>query len=255
MRTSAALRPEHARWYARHYYAIEDEVLPIFERLDAMVLDSLVRPRMRVLDAMMGRGRGALRYAARGARVTGNDLNLHMVDLVREQAAREGVRVALWNKDVRALGGRGGEFDVVFAMYSSLGTIPGDEDRDEAVRELARVARPGGLVVVHAHNRLDTLFERHFWRGLRHTVFFPANGLRRGDIVHDYGGLRGMYNHLYSPGELRRQMRNAGLRVLAEHYMDYKAVRFIGGPLRALRADGFIFVGRKFMNDEGLAAP
>lgn len=249
MRRSPALEPKNAQWYAEHYYSVEDDIIPTFERLDTPLLDRKLKPGMAVFDAMMGRGRHAIRYAKRGCRVWGNDLNPHMVALVRKSAKAASVprgMLTLTNLDATDLKGVPSDrFDVSFAMYSSIGTIPGSRNRQKAMDEIARVTRPGGLVIIHAHNRLDALFEREFWPWVREMLLKRPEGFEPGDILMDYNGLHGMFNHFYSPGELRRSLRKAGLKVVEEHYENYGTRKTIRHPFRRLVADGFVFVGKK----------
>ncbi len=243
---SPALEPEVAQWYAEKYYDVEDEVLRVFEPLETPILDRHIANGMRVLDAMMGRGRHALRYAGRGCAVWGNDLNPHMVALVGKAAEAAALSLTLTALDARDLRGiEDGAFDVSFAMYSSLGTIPGSAHRQRAMDEIARVTRQGGLVVIQAHNRLDTFFERDLLAAALRGQFLPREGMERGDILLDYHGLKDMRNHLYTPGELKESFERAGMRVVEEHYMDYANVRMIDGTFRKLQADGFVFVGKK----------
>ena len=90
MKHSPALSKKNAAFYAHNYYKIEDDILPVFEKLDTPFLDKRIKRGMNVLDAMMGRGRHAVRYAKK-ATVWGNDFNPHMVDLARKSAALAGV--------------------------------------------------------------------------------------------------------------------------------------------------------------------
>jgi ubiquinone/menaquinone biosynthesis C-methylase UbiE len=243
---SPVVRGKRAEWYARHYYVIEDDIIPIFERMDTPLLDKRLKPGMKVLDAMMGRGRHAVRYAKRGCVVTGNDLNPHMVALARKCAKLAGAKLTLLNKDATKLDGiKDNSFDAVIAMFSAVGTIPVAKRRQKAMDEFARTVKPGGMVIVHAHNRLDTLLDLEFYPECLRLNFFPRKGSFKGDMVTDYNNLKNMFNHFYSPGEFRRSFERAGLRVTEEHYMSYKKKRFITGPLRKLRADGFIFIGVK----------
>jgi ubiquinone/menaquinone biosynthesis C-methylase UbiE len=243
---SPVVKGKLAQDYAKHYYVIEDDIFTVFEHLDTPFLDKRLKPGMLVLDATMGRGRHAVRYAKRGCTVWGNDLNPHMVAIARKAAKEAGVRMHFLNLDARRLKGvPTGKFDAVISMFSSIGTIPHAKNRQMAVNELARVTRPGGIVIIHAHNRLDTFLKRDWIGWAVKTTFSPDEGLETGDMVTDYNGLENMFNHFYTPAEFRRSFRKAGLAVVEEHYMNYMGRRFIEGPLRKLKADGFIFVGRK----------
>lgn len=92
--------------------------------------------------ADIGCGSGqALRLAAQaGARVTGVDAAAPMLDVVREQLPDADLRVG----DIEELPFDDGTFDVVTAFNA----IQYASDIPAAVRELARVTRPGGRVLI-----------------------------------------------------------------------------------------------------------
>jgi ubiquinone/menaquinone biosynthesis C-methylase UbiE len=245
-RISPVVEGEKAAWYARHYDDVEDDIHTVFEKLDTPFLDARLHRGMLVLDPMMGHGRHAVRYAKRGCVVWGNDLNRHMVRLARKAARDACVKATFSALDATTLRGvPAGHFDAVIVMFSALGTIPTDAARLRALRAFVRVTKPGGMVIVHAHNLLDTLLDPEYITWGWQTLLFPEPGLERGDMVTDYNGLKEMYNHFYRPGELRRAFRKAGIRVTEEHYLSYDPPAFMKGPFKRLRADGFIFVGRK----------
>jgi ubiquinone/menaquinone biosynthesis C-methylase UbiE len=238
-----------AKEYADKYYEIEDDIFPIFEKLDTPLLDTLIKPGMHVMDAMMGRGRHAIRYAKRGCTVWGNDLNQHMVAI-----ARKGAKIAHVPKgkirfsvlDACTLNGvPKNHFDATFAMFSAVGTVPGSKNRSKAIASFARVTKPGGIVIVHAHNRLDCWHKPDWFSWIFKSTLRPDKGLETGDMVTDYNGLADMFNHFYTPAELRRDFRRAGLDVVEEHYHAYDPPHTLRGPLKRLRADGFVFVGRR----------
>ena len=246
MDRSPAVGKRVAKWYADNYYVVEDDIIPIFERLETPFLDRRIKPGMRLFDAMMGRGRHAVRYASRGCIVWGNDLNPHMAVHAKKAAKHLGVKAKFTSLDATNLKGmKSNQFDVVIAMYSSIGTIPKSVNRQKAMDEFARVVKPGGMVILHAHNRLDTFLKPGFWNWVFQTYLWPEKGLETGDIIIEYNGLDTMLNHYYSPAEFRRSFRKARLRVVEEHYMDYEKRRFIKEWWRKLKADGFIFVAVK----------
>ena len=109
--------------------------------------DRLFAPNSRILDACAGTGRYSLYLADKGHIVTACDLVEHNVNIIRskpgaDKLADTAVCDAL---DLSRFGDSG--FDVVLcmgAMYH-LGT---GEEKTRAIRECARVCKPGGLVVL-----------------------------------------------------------------------------------------------------------
>jgi ubiquinone/menaquinone biosynthesis C-methylase UbiE len=98
-----------------------------------------------VLDVGCGAGQTACWLAqSTGCRVVGVDIRQAMVDRSRERAAREGItsRVAFQAADAQDLPFPDERFDAT--ITESVTVFP--EDKGRAVREYARVTRPGGYV-------------------------------------------------------------------------------------------------------------
>lgn len=101
----------------------------------------------RVLDAGCGSGSMTRLLAKRypDASVTGFDLNGDYLAFARARAAAEGLgNIAFEQGDLQAMPYADASFDAVWSKYV-LYFLPRPED---AVRELRRVARPGGQVTV-----------------------------------------------------------------------------------------------------------
>jgi ubiquinone/menaquinone biosynthesis C-methylase UbiE len=109
------------------------------ENAEQMIHEAVaeVAPR-RVLDVGCGTGEiGARIVRELGAEVLAVDLSPRMVDLAREKGLE--ARLA----DIEELPYADGEFDCVVAAW----VIYHAPDRDRAIRECARVLRPGGRLV------------------------------------------------------------------------------------------------------------
>ena len=109
----------------------------IVERLQA-------GPGVRWLDLACGTGAVAERAAAAGAEVTGVDLSPGLLETARERAAHLGLVIDYRVGDCEGLDLDDASFDVV---SSSCGVMFAPDHRATA-RELARVTRPGGHVVL-----------------------------------------------------------------------------------------------------------
>ena len=110
--------------------------------------------------------------------------------------------------DVRTLPFQSGSFDAVYSM----GTVEHFGDTDGAVREIFRVVRPGGRVVIGVPNRWDP-----FLRPLLVVLLYRLG-------LYGYG-----FEKSYSRRTFRRMLTRAGFEVTAE-----TGILFIPGWLRML---------------------
>lgn len=100
-----------------------------------------------ILDVGVGTGLGAVAYPP-GCRVVAIDLSAPMLARARARLARRGVRnVALTRMDAARLAFRDHQFDAVYAAYV-INVVP---DPLAVTRELLRVLRPGGRLVLLNH--------------------------------------------------------------------------------------------------------
>ncbi|MGE3797375.1 MAG: class I SAM-dependent methyltransferase [Thermomicrobiales bacterium] len=126
----------HARDFAAY---VEQTSLPLF----SAVLDAaLVTSGTRVLDAGCGTGLLPLLAHLRGAEVTGIDASPALLEVARERLPGADLREG----DLEALPFPDAAFDAVTAVNSIFYA----SDIDAATRQLVRVTRPGGRVVVTA---------------------------------------------------------------------------------------------------------
>jgi ubiquinone/menaquinone biosynthesis C-methylase UbiE len=97
----------------------------------------------RILDAGVGTGRNLAYYPA-GAAVVGVDLSPAMLARAARRAAASPARVELIEMDVTQLALPSRSFDAAVASF--LFCVLPDEQQEAALRELARVVRPGGPI-------------------------------------------------------------------------------------------------------------
>ena len=127
--------------------------LDVDRRWRRKALDRIVAPDVsRVLDLACGTGdfsvaiAKALRTAAPQARVTGVDLSEGMLAVMRKKVDREGLqdRISMELGDGENLHFADGTFDRVSIAFG----IRNFEDREKGLREMLRVLRPGGRLVI-----------------------------------------------------------------------------------------------------------
>ena len=120
---------------------------------DARLLGE-VRGR-RVLELGAGAAAGARWLDGQGAEVVAMDLSAGMLRQARAGADRSGVRVPLVQADALALPFADSVFDIVCTAF---GAIPFVADSGAAMREVARVLRPGGRWVFSITHPMRWIF-------------------------------------------------------------------------------------------------
>ena len=109
----------------------------------------VIAPGDHILEVGVGTGINASLYPS-NCHVTGIDLSTSMLDKARERVARQGLRnIRLLEMDASSLTFADDSFDIVYAPYL-VSVVP---DPVQVVREMRRVCRPGGRIIILNHFR------------------------------------------------------------------------------------------------------
>lgn len=135
---------------------------------------------LRILDCACGIGTQSLGLAKRGHRVTGCDLSPAAVARAGAEARRRGLDLRLFQADMRDLSVVPEEdFDAVVCLDNALPHLDGHEQLLEAVTQIRRKLRPGGLFMTSIRDYDRLVQEMPVVHG---PAFFGDGGRRR--IVH-----------------------------------------------------------------------
>jgi SAM-dependent methyltransferase len=242
------LRAEHiARNYDRVFAGVG-----LFA-YDQELLDAWFPAPCRLLDIGCGTGRHVTRFARRGFEVTGLDLSAHMLDVTRAKLAAEGLSARLVHANMLDLDRLDlPPFGGAICMFSTLGMAPGYTTRRLLLEAARRRVQPGGVLAFHVHNAL-----RDAWsplgplRVMGYWLAARRRGLEFGDrIMPMYRAIPNLYLHLFTEGEVRRVVADAGWAMERMVFLNEPRNGPLRGRLaRAWRANGFIVLAR---NPHGL---
>jgi ubiquinone/menaquinone biosynthesis C-methylase UbiE len=147
----------HENWKSVY---LNPDIAPMYElAFDRIVQELRATPNSSILDAGCGYGYHAIRLARRGLAVTGVDFSPVALRAARSNidAAHVGAPIKLQQGDLLKLHFADGSFDSV-NCWGVLMHIP---EVETALRELARVLRPGGRLAL-MENNANSLHVR-FW--------------------------------------------------------------------------------------------
>ena len=181
-----------------------------------------LREPLDILDLACGYGRHTNRLAARGHRMTGIDLEAGFLELARQQADAEGLRVDYQRRDMRALG-YDQAFDVVMLLFTAFGYFE-DEENEAVLQGISKALRSGGRFIMDIPNRdifasqlspaqVDEVGQDMM---INRGTYDPdtRRWYNRRVVIRD--GVRKdkpFYVRLYDEAEIRSLLRHAGLEV------------------------------------------
>ncbi len=229
-----------------HRYDVLNDVLSLGQdRLWRKAVARAVRavPGERVLDLAAGTGTSARVFAAAGATCVACDFSLGMLhEGVRRQrgtASRDGsAHVSFIAGDALALPLRDASFDAVTISFG----LRNVSDPLTALREMLRVTRPGGRLVVCEFSHLparpaDLLYERYLRRVLPAVAGLVSSNpdayAYLAESIRDWPDQVGLAGWLHAAGWSAVRWRNLSFGIVAVHSAVRGAVRgAVGGAVR-----------------------
>jgi len=130
--------------------------------------------------------------------------------------------------DATCLGFGSDTFDIVVS-FSAIDHIPTKEGRESAVREMCRVTKPGGCLVITVPNRWDVWY-----------TFHSRKQQRSGKAI--FG-----YEYQFSPLELRRMLMSNGCTIVYVASTNYNPLSHIDRLLRKVGLGKvLLYLGTRF---------
>jgi len=242
-------------WSDLYDHATRVNDLVLADRKNAAVanLAKHVGPGSYVLDVGCGAGMTSIDLMRLGCRVHGVDISAKMLDHARENFARAGMDASKWELTCDGLFGAELESES-FDAIAGLGFLQYQDDEAAALRELYRVLKPGGVLVITGptQRRLAN------WLGMARYYYGARRRLKRllkpapkpkpaAPSAQPIGGseevLFKISTHSYSYARFRKLLRGAGFEVTGHKGHGYVNFEVIG---RKIGPRGELFLHRFF---------
>lgn len=193
-------------------------------------LKQIIGPEVRdILDLACGTGDFSVAIARKmpvGAHVTGVDLSEGMLAVMKEKVAAEGLqeKISIRQGDGEELPFADGSFDRVTIAFG----IRNFENREKGLREMLRVLRPGGRVVI-----LElSVPQNAFFRWCYNLYFLHILPLIGGKVSGDkaaYRYLPASVLHFPGPREFMETLRECGFSEVEHKAMTFGICRLYSG--------------------------
>lgn len=177
----------------------------LYDRLmEGLLEEHLKGSGKKILDAGGGTGKWSVYFARKGHTVTLLDVSQAMLDVAAKVLADAGLnnKVAIDLGTITALPYKDDRFDLVFSDRNPVSHCGKGEVSRGALKELARVLKPGGTLIGSVLNK-----DRKVAQMVTELDLDRACALmQEGDIMRSDQE----YSHYYTRDELEQALRNAG---------------------------------------------
>ena len=155
---------------------------------------------MRFLDVAAGSGALSIPAARLGAQVLSADLSAVMIEQLNARAGKEGLSLEAHVMDGHALDLEDDTFDISGSQFGVM-LFP---DLPRGIREMARVTKPGGRVLLHAYGPPQEIEFLGFFMGAMQVAVPDFEGIPTDPVPLPF--------QVADSGKLRQEFINAGLK-------------------------------------------
>lgn len=181
---------------------------------DLEFIKDYAKPGSRILDFGCGNGRLAEFLKEKYSEYVGVDVSQKLIDIAKQTYSSEKTEFIKINPKVIKLPFEDNNFDAIFSI-AVFHHLPGKEYREKVVKELYRILKPGGKIIITVWD----LWQKRFWK--YHTEAVKNKILGRSEL--DWGDLHipfkageevfSRYHHAFCKRELKKMLQHSGFGI------------------------------------------
>ncbi|MDD4332587.1 MAG: methyltransferase domain-containing protein [Patescibacteria group bacterium] len=191
---------------------------------EKILIDKYFQTGCSILDIGCGTGRTTISLFKLGYKVSGVDITPEMIQNAQKIAKEKNLNISYEVGDAAKLKYADNSFDNAIFSNNGFGQIPGSEKRQNALKEIYRVLKPGGCFILVAHARFKGDISR-FWikNWLKIYILkplgFKIEELEFGDYIferyiNDIKIGRTQFMHIANAKNLKKQIEMAGFKII-----------------------------------------
>lgn len=202
-----------------------------------------------VADMGCGSGRASALLATLGWRVVAIDLSEPMLrQMYAENPEKTDQILPVQGNLARLQFLPADSLDAAVCLFSTLGMIPAPADRRRALAGIASAIKPGGKLLLHAHNWFVQKNHAQGRRWMFRDFFRKLSGHADfGNREAQYRGIPGVRIHMFRWHELAGELQSAGFRIISVLNIHHETAAYLGDGWfnRHVRAGGWLVEAEK----------
>ncbi len=216
------------KWYEEWFNT--KEYLEVYKNRDEAEADTLASLILsetnpvnaaNILDMAAGAGRHAIIFAKRGFNVTAVDLSENLLNIAKENAVENNVKINFILSDIRNFDSTV-KFDLVLNLFTSFGYFDFDEENFELFEKAYSLLKNGGFFVLDYLNRnyLESNLVSNSHEKISGTEIIQHRSIKGNRVVKDIiirknGQVKEYFEsvRMFSFRELQVALKNTGFKI------------------------------------------
>ena len=132
---------------------------------EKLMINKYISKNAKILDLGCGAGRTTINLYKEGYKdIIGLDISDKFIEFAQRYCNKNNLNIDFIRGDATNLEfAKSNSYDAVLFSYNGMQCIPGKANRDNVIKEVYRVLKPGGIYIFTAHNRDDSGKFQHLW--------------------------------------------------------------------------------------------